>query len=150
VLEAFGAERLDHLHGRQRLGCQGRDLPLLGPLTARHVPDPLLVVHGRRQQQRGHHEGDEREEWVEPEGHREHPDQHEGGRSQGSEGLGEQVPHGVDVAGHPVDEVARGPVGVEHQGQPLQMLVDGDPQVVDDLLTRPVQPELGEEVGLSH
>jgi hypothetical protein len=77
VLEALGAERLHHLHRRKRLRCQRCDLTLFRPLAARHLSDPLLVVHGRPQQQWGDQEGDERQQRVDPERHREHPDEHE-------------------------------------------------------------------------
>jgi hypothetical protein len=142
-LEPLGAERLHDRHRRERLARQRRDLAVLG------APDPRLRLHAppedgaQDQHRRERRDRQQAEHGIDPQQDHDHPDGQQAGLGHLAQRLGEQRAHRIDVAGHAGDEVALRPAVVEAEREPLQMVVDGDPQLVRDPLAGALQPQVG-------
>ena len=140
------AERAHHAHAGERLLEVGRDLrDLLArePVGARR-DEPER--HARHEQDG---EGEERDQGeLRVEQHQDHrgADQRERGREERRDPLGHELVERLHVVRQPRDQHARLVARVEADRQPLEVLEELDPQVLQRPLADPVD-EVGLQVG---
>ena len=143
-LEPLAAERLHHGHRRQRLAGHRRDPALVRAPHARRAAHAAAVDPADAEQRRRGGERDQRQHRVEDQQDDGHAEREQQGLRDRPELLREEVAHGVDVAGHAREQVALLALLVEGEREPLEVVVDGDPQLVADPLAGGLQPQVGE------
>ena len=81
-------------------------------------------------------EAEQREDRVDPQQHERHAEREQRGLEHLAERVAEQLAHVVDVLGDAGEQVALGRALVVGEAEPLQVVVDRDPQLVGDPLAR--------------
>ena len=135
ALVALPHEELDHRHALERF--------LEKPVETRQPPAHLAIgvarvepeVHGDQRQRRHDREGHEGQAPVDPEHHRDHPDQRDHVGHDREEARGERLAHCLDVAEHARHETPDRVAVEEPRLQGHEVAEDRFTQIMDDPLS---------------
>jgi hypothetical protein len=134
LLVVLAGERLDHLDRAQRLGDAGEELAFLPPYGARRLLDPSRVEVDDQSQHRRDRQCHQSEAPVDIQHDADHPDQRQDVHDEAEQRRVDEILDGVDVARDPADHVAGARFAVLDEREPLDPVIQHQPQIVRDPL----------------